>query len=115
MTIELNLVNIISICTCIVTVGGAIKVFIEIKKAIKKPLDKIDEKLIYVDECLTRDKTRLDNMDEVLEDLTQAFNMLVKSNRTVLYHLEDGNHTGEIRKAEKEIDDWLMKGKEYKK
>lgn len=114
MTITLSVVNIISICTCIVTVAGAVKVFIEIKKAFMKPLGEIDEKLKFCDECLKRDKDRLDGMDDVLGDLTQSINMLVKSNRTILYHLEEGNHTGEIRKASKELDDWLMEGKEYK-
>lgn len=114
MTITLSVVNIISICTCIVTVAGAIKVFIEIKKAFMKPLNEIDEKLVHYDGCLKRDKERLDNMDGILDELTQSINMLVKSNRTILYHLEDGNHTGEIKQELKELDDWLMEGKEYK-
>lgn len=114
VTITVNVVNIISICTCIVTVAGAIKVFIEIKKAFMKPLNEIDEKLVHYDGCLKRDKERLDNMDGILGELTQSINMLVKSNRTILYHLEDGNHTGEIKQELKELDDWLMEGKEYK-
>lgn len=115
MTITLSVVNIISICTCIVTVAGAVKVFIEIKKAFMKPLGEIDEKLKFCDDCLKRDKERLDGMDDVLGDLTQSINMLVKSNRTILYHLEEGNHSGEIKKELKELDDWLMEGKEYKR
>lgn len=115
MTITLSVVNIISICTCIVTVAGAVKVFIEIKKAFMKPLGVIDEKLKFCDDCLKRDKERLDGMDSILSELTQSINMLVKSNRTMLYHMEDGNHTGEIKKELKELDDWLMEGKEYKK
>ena len=115
MTITLSVVNVISICTCIVTVAAAIKVFVEIKKAFMKPINDLDEKLLHYDECLKRDETRLNNIDSVLGNLTQSINMLVKSNRTILYHLEDGNHTGEIKKELKEIDDWLMEGKEYKK
>ena len=46
MTITVSIVNIISICTCIVTVAGAVKVFIEIKKAFMKPLNEIDAKLL---------------------------------------------------------------------
>lgn len=114
MTITLSVVNIISICTCIVTVAGAVKVFIEIKKAFMKPLNEIDAKLVHYDDCLKRDKERLDGMDSILSELTQSINMLVKSNRTMLYHMEDGNHTGEIKKELKELDDWLMEGKEYK-
>ena len=115
MTLEINMVTIISFCTCIVTVGGAVKILLEAKKAFQKPLDTVNEKLIYYDQCLKNDKKRLDDMDNVLGELTQSINMLVKSNRTILYHMEEGNHTGEIRSELKELDDWLMEGKEYKK
>lgn len=115
MTIELNMVTIIAFCTCIVTVGGAVKILVEAKKAFQKPLDLVNEKLIYYDQCLKNDKKRLDDIDNVLVDLTQSINMLVKSNRTMLYHMEEGNHTGEIKSELQEIDEWLMEGKEYKK
>lgn len=115
MTIEINMVTIISFCTCVVTVGGAVKILLEAKKAFQKPLDTVNEKLIYYDQCLKNDKKRLDDIDNVLSDLTQSINMLVKSNRTMLYHMEEGNHTGEIRSELQEIDEWLMQGKEYKK
>ena len=115
MIIELNLAAIISICAGIITVGGAIKILFEAKKALQKPVNSINEKLIHYDQCLKNDKIRLDNVDDVLIELTQSINMLVKSNRTILYHLEDGNHTGEIRQELKELDAWLMGGKEYRK
>ena len=115
MVIELNMITIISFCTCIVTVGGAVKILLEAKKAFQKPLDAVNEKMIYYDQCLKNDKKRLDDIDNVLSDLTQSINMLVKSNRTMLYHMEEGNHTGEIKSELQEIDEWLMEGKEYKK
>lgn len=115
MTLEINMVTIISFCTCIVTVGGAVKILLEAKKAFQKPLDAVNEKMIYYDQCLKNDKKRLDDIDNVLSDLTQSINMLVKSNRTMLYHMEDGNHTGEIKSELQELDEWLMEGKEYKK
>ena len=115
MTLEINMVTIISFCTCIVTVGGAVKILLEAKKAFQKPLDAVNEKMIYYDQCLKNDKKRLDDIDNVLTDLTQSINMLVKSNRTMLYHMEDGNHTGEIKSELQELDEWLMEGKEYKK
>lgn len=109
------MITIISFCTCIVTVGGAVKILLEAKKAFQKPLDAVNEKMIYYDQCLKNDKKRLDDIDNVLSDLTQSINMLVKSNRTMLYHMEEGNHTGEIKSELQEIDEWLMEGKEYKK
>ena len=115
MTVELNVATVIYFCTCIITVGGAVKILLEAKKALQKPLDSVNDKLVHYDQCLKNDKQRLDEMDNALGELTQSINMLVKSNRTMLYHMEDGNHTGEIRKELKELDEWLMKGKEYKR
>lgn len=115
MTIELNLATVIYICSCIGIVGGAIKILAEAKKALQKPLDEVNKKLKQYDDFLSRDKERLDKVDEVLAELTQSINMLVRSNRTMLYHMEDGNHTGEIKKEIDELDAWLLEGKEYKK
>lgn len=115
MTIELNVATIIYVASCISILGAAVKILAEAKKALIKPVDDINTKLVHYDQCLKNDKTRLDNMDIVLSGLTQSINMLVKSNRTILYHMEEGNHTGEIREEIKEIDAWLLNGKEYKK
>lgn len=115
MTIELNLATVIYICSCIGIVGGAIKILVEAKKALQKPLDEVNKKLNQYDDFLSRDKERLDKVDEVLAELTQSINMLVRSNRTMLYHMEDGNHTGEIKKELAKLDAWLLEGKEYKK
>jgi len=115
MTIELNLATVIYICSCIGVVGGAVKVLVEAKKALQKPLDEVNKKLEHYDDCLARDKRRIDQMDDALAELTKSINMLVRSNRTMLYHMEDGNHTGEIKKEIDELDAWLLEGKEYKK
>lgn len=115
MTIELNFALVIYIFSCIGIVGGAVKVLVDAKKALRKPLDEVNKKMKQHDDYLSRDKERLDKVDEVLAELTQSINMLVRSNRTMLYHMEDGNHTGEIKKEIDEIDAWLLKGKEYKK
>ena len=108
MTIELSWATIIYFCTCIITVGGALKVLNEATKALKKPLDEVNEKLAHYDKCLDRDKNHLDKVDYAIEDLTKSINMLIKSNRTILYHLEEGNHSGEIKQELKDLDDWLL-------
>lgn len=113
--ITISLANLLYICTAISIVGGAIKILWEAKKSLQKPLDKIDAKFEHYDKCLKKDKEKFEQVDKVLEDLTQSMNMLVKSHRTVLYHLQDGNHTGEIAREIEELDDWLLKGKEYKR
>lgn len=114
MTIELSWATVIYFCTCIITVGGALKVLNEAKKALKKPLEDVNDKLARYDKWLDKDKKHLDRIDYALEDLTKSINMLVKSNRTILYHLEDGNHSGEIRQELRDIDNWLIEKNQYK-
>lgn len=114
MAIELSWATVIYFCTCIITVGGALKVLNEAKKALKKPLEEVNDKLAHYDKYLDNDKKHLDRIDYTLEDLTKSINMLVKSNRTILYHLEDGNHSGEIRQELKDIDNWLIERNQYR-
>ena len=115
MTITLSMATLIYVASCITVIGGAIKILSEAKKSLQKPLEDIEKKLKDHDQFLANDKDHLDKIDYALEDLTRSFNMLVKSNRIILDHLVDGNHTGEIQAELKEIDDWLMEGKRYKK
>lgn len=113
--ITISLANLLYICTAISIVGGAIKILWEAKKSLQKPLDEIDAKFEHYDKCLKNDQEHFEQVDRVLENLTQSMNMLIKSHRTVLYHMQDGNHTGEITREIEELDDWLLQGKEYKR
>lgn len=114
MTIELNVATVIYIATCIVTVGGAVKILMEARKALQKPIDEVNRKLAHYDECLDRDKRHLDKIDDVIEANTSAINMMVDVDLTMLRHMSDGNHTGEINEKIKKVEDWLFQGKEYK-
>lgn len=114
MTIELNVATIIYIASCVITIGGAVKVLFEAKKALQKPLDEINQKFEHYDECLDKDKKHLEKIDIVIEELGESVNLLVSANRTTLAHMKDGNHTGEIDAQVKRIDQWLETRKEYK-
>lgn len=111
MTIELNVATIVYIASCIGVLGAAIKTLSSAKNALLKPLDEINQKLKQHDEFLANDKRRLDKIDYVLTDLTDSMNMLIKSHKTVLMHLEDGNHTGEIRREIAALDEWLVESR----
>lgn len=113
MTVTLNPNTIIAFCTCITVVVAALKALWEVKKVLNKPLDDIRKKLDDHDKFLANDKEHLEKIDYILEDIAKAMNLQVKSLKTVLSHLSDGNHTGEIKKREEELDDWLMEGKRY--
>lgn len=111
MTIQLDMATIIYIASCIGILGAAVKVLVQAKKSLLKPLDEINKKLADHDTFLSNDKVRLDKIDYVLEDMTDSLNMLIKSHRTVLYHLQDGNHSGEIKKEIEELDNWLIESR----
>lgn len=115
MTVQLDVATLIYIASCIGILGAAVKVLYSAKKALLKPLEDVDKKLQDHDKFLANDKAQLEKIDYVLVDLTRSMNMLIKSHRTVLYHLKEGNNTGEIAKEIDELDEWLLEGKEYKK
>ena len=108
MTIQLDMATIIYIASSIGILGGAIKILYSAKKALLKPLDDINQKLADHDKFLANDKARLEKIDYVLGDMTDSINMLIKSHKAVLMHLEDGNHTGEIRDEIDALDEWLI-------
>lgn len=108
MTLQLDIATVVYIASCIGILGAAVKILYSAKKALLKPLDDIHAKLDDHDKFLANDKARLEKIDYVLEDFTESLNMLIKSHRTVLKHLENGNHTGEIKAEIEELDNWLI-------
>lgn len=108
MTIQLDFATVVYVASCIGILGAAVKVLYSAKKALVKPLDEINAKLQAHDEFLANDKRRLEKIDYVLEDMTSSMNMLIKSHRTVLHHLEEGNHSGDIKREIEELDNWLI-------
>lgn len=107
----LDTATIIYIASCIGVIGAAVKVLSGAKKALIKPLDEINKKLEEHEQFLSNDKDRLECIDNTLVDINDSINMLIKSHRTVLYHLEDGNHSGEIKKEIDGIDTWLIESR----
>lgn len=114
MTIQLSVAAIVYAASCITIVAGAIKILWEVKKKLQQPLDDLAAKIEDHDKFLKNDKQHLERVDYALEDLTVSLNMLVRSNRVILDHLQEGNHTGEIKAELKAIDNWLLESREYK-
>lgn len=112
MTIELNIATLIYIASSITVIGGALGVLAKAKNALVAPLNEINDKIAEHDQYLSNDKQHFEKIDYILEDLIRSNNMLIKSHRTVLHHLEEGNHSGEIKADIKQIDDWLIERKE---
>ena len=105
---QLDMATIIYIASCVGVLGAAVKVLYSAKQALVKPLNDINEKLKEHDEFLANDNRRLERIDFAISDMTDSLNMLIKSHRTVLYHLQEGNHSGEIKKEIEELDNWLI-------
>ena len=103
--------TIIYIASCIGVIGAAVKVLWSAKQALVKPLDEINQKLEEHEQFLDNDKDRLERIDNTLVDINDSINILIKSHRTVLYHLEDGNHSGEIKKEIDGLDNWLIESR----
>lgn len=114
MTIELNVATMIYIASCIITVGGAVKILWEAKKALQKPLDEVNKKLAHYDECLDKDKKHLDKIDLVIEELGEATNLLISSNIAMMSHTIYGNHIEKLKDQKKEMEDWLVERKDYR-
>ena len=108
MTIQLDLATVVYIASCIGIVGAAVKILYSAKKALLKPLDDIKIRLEEYDKFFANDNERIEKMEAMMADMTNSMNMLIKSHRTVLYHLQDGNHSGEIKKEIEELDNWLI-------
>lgn len=112
--IELNVATLIYIASCIITVGGAVKILFEAKKALEKPLQEVYEKLEQYDKFFDNDDKRLDRLEQVVEENAKSINMIVDIDLTMLRHMSNGNNTGEINEKIKKVEGWLFAGKEYK-
>ena len=106
--IEVSIATILTVASWIVAVGAAIKVLVDAKKVFKKPFDDIEARLQHHDECLARDKQKLEKMDYTLQNVVESNKMLIKSNMVMLKHMEEGNHNGEIKAQEEKLNDWLV-------
>lgn len=114
MTIELNIATIIYIATAIGTVGAAVKILSEAKKALTKPLEEMNDRLQLHDECLTKDKRHLEKIDVAIEELGEATNLLISSNIAMMSHTIYGNHTEDLKEEKKQMEEWLVERKDYK-
>lgn len=112
--IELNIATIIYIATAIGTIGAAIKILVEAKKALTKPIEEINGRIQLHDECLSRDKRHLEKIDVAIEELGEATNLLISSNIAMMSHTIYGNHTEDLKQEKKQMEDWLVQRKDYK-
>lgn len=89
---------IMAACTCIVTVAGAVAVIYKMTRKIMNT-----EKIGGIEECLKRDKKRLDKQDEVLGELSADMKQLLSAVDALLEHAKTGNSTNELSRVHSEF------------
>lgn len=109
MVITLSWASIVSVAGVIIAIGSAWKIFVEAKKALNKPYKDIKDKFVSYDNFLAKDKERLDNLEASLRTLSEDNEIELKALRDIINHLRTDNNTGEMKKVEDDIDEYLIK------
>ena len=99
---------VISVCALISAIGGAIAYLNKLFKAINQPYQETKERLNKIDLYLDNDNKRIQELQSMVKQNTQAFNMSIRNDLVILRHLESNNNTGEMEKTIKDLEDWLI-------
>lgn len=98
----------VAACVSFTSVCVATGWFIRIIKGLKKPKDDIDDKL-------QRDYDRINQLDkdmkeirDTLKYLKEGFNVQLENDKVMLEHMRTNNSTGEIKKREKAVFEFLQ-------
>ena len=108
MVVTLSWASVVSVAGVIIAIGSAWKVIVEAKKALKKPYKDIESKFNHYDKCLINDKERLKNLELALGILSRDNEIELKALRDVVNHLRTHKNTGEMKRVEDDIDEYLI-------
>lgn len=109
MVVTLSWASIVSVAGVIIAIGSAWKVIMEAKKTLNKPYKDIEAKFDHYNKCLTTDKERLDGLELSLHMLSKDNEIELKALRDIINHLRTDNNTGEMKRIEDDIDEYLIK------
>ena len=109
MVVTLTWASIVSGLGVIIVIGSAWKVVVEAKKAFNKPREDIEAKFKHYDKCLAQDKERLDGLELSLHMMNKDNEIELKALRDIINHLRTDNNTGEMKRIEDDIDEYLIK------
>lgn len=105
MTITLSLMSIVvtltSIASAVVAVSAAWKV-------LSKPHKDVQKRFKEYDVYLAKDKERLDGLELSLRMLSTDNEIELKALRDIINHLRTDNNTGEMKRIEDDIDEYLI-------
>lgn len=92
----------------IVSIGGALKYFINLLNVVKKPDKKRDESIEKIEAIIDSHSDKLESDNKRLDQLEKATNLLLKSQMALLDHALDGNNTERMTDAKDEIQQYLI-------
>lgn len=99
---------VLAVCGAITAVGAAITVLAKAWSAIKAPGKKLDERLTAVEKTLEKHDGYLSSDQERLEAIEQGNKVTQRALLALLRHGIDGNDVESMRKAEAELNDYLI-------
>ena len=106
MTIDVNI--FLQICAGIVCTGGALGYLFRGFQFIKKPSDDTQRTLKKHQKRLENDDDRLQKLESAINGNSECLRLLMEVMHTILEHFEDGNHTKELSREKKKIEDYLF-------
>lgn len=81
---------------------------LKIIKGLKKPSDDTKEQLGAVNQKLDNDNKRIKELEDELKYISNAIGVLMRCDLVILGHLRTDNNTGQMKKMEEEITDFLV-------
>lgn len=111
MTITLSWATLIVLASGITAIGAAWKTIKEAQKALNRPKEELSDKLKHYDECLAKDKKRLDEIEANLELEKKDNEVVLKTLKEIIKHLRTKNNTDAMKKVEENIDNYLIERK----
>ena len=99
---------LLEVCAGISIIGGACAYAGKLFKKLSAPLENLEKRLDHHDECLAKDKKRLDELEGQLKTNNSSTNLLLKAMMTILAHLETNNNTNEMKQMRKDIENYLI-------
>lgn len=111
MTITLSWATLIVLASGITAIGAAWKTIREAQKALNRPKEELSDKLKHYDECLARDRQRLDEIEANFELEKKDNEVVLKTLKEIIKHLRTNNNTDAMRNVEENIDNYLIERK----
>ncbi|MDR0862220.1 MAG: hypothetical protein LBN30_05555 [Oscillospiraceae bacterium] len=62
----------------------------------------------HVEEVLGRDTLKIDEHDEIFREIKRFERLMLKTQKGLIAHFQDGNHTNELKALTNEIDQYLI-------